>query len=163
MGLSIDELLLSITESNVIKNFFNNPIYVALLITIIIMLVAYFAFKNNVKVTKESSLSFICLILVVGVYSFIAITAVEFLHIKVLKKSIKGKYENTTLEDTIKEITKGGSVDNQLLATNSTKNKETKLENTKKNTDIKAENVTQVFKSTPVISSDFASVDSSED
>lgn len=174
MGLSLDDIVLKITDANIVKSTFNNPIYMAIILVIIMMLIIYFGFRNNVKMNKDSSLSYAALVIIMGIYGFIGFMAIEFIHIKVLKNSIKGKYENAILDETIQQVMdnqKTGGDHHQLnistkklkekVRNNYAQPKPEKQEPAEETQQVKLENISHLFKGTPVINDN--SEDSSED
>jgi hypothetical protein len=100
MPIATGTLLNNILNSQTVNTVFTNPIYVALLIVFIIILIFYFIFRNEVETVYEDT-SFIGLIFKAGLYTLLATTGLVFIHNKKIKGGYEKLYKNTTLSDTV--------------------------------------------------------------
>lgn len=83
IGESVNYIANAFLSAPIIYKFAKNPIYTAMLIVFIVMLIVMFVFK---EAETEESLLIMCFR--VGFWSFITILGVMFLHNKVLTKDI---------------------------------------------------------------------------
>jgi len=102
MPLKIDEIKATIKEklkTPIVVGIFDNPFYVAILTVFIIMLIVLFTLNNSIDGNKTKLyIKFI-------VYSLIAVTAIQFIHINYMKNDYisetKSKYTDEIFNETL--------------------------------------------------------------
>jgi hypothetical protein len=116
MGFGIDQFISDITSSSAFGAVFSNPIFSALLIMVIILLIIYWVFSepyNEAAEDLEDSPTFWRLMFRSGVYMMIAIFGIIFIHYKYLISEFENKHEEKLLKQTVQSTLHEGKVQGQ--------------------------------------------------
>lgn len=92
MPISLETLWDDIVSNSAISSIANNPIWIALLITIIILLIMYTMFVNEV----DEDTPFWTLLIRSGVYTMLSCLGLLFLHFKVMDHNYEQKYQSSS-------------------------------------------------------------------
>jgi len=113
-------------NSSTVFRIANNPLYTALCITIVIILIIYFVFRN----ISESDDSVFTISLKSGVYIFVLLIGAIFIHSKVLTKDVGAKVGSSEVAEVFAQdgaysglnaenfSIKGDMVEDQLVPVN---------------------------------------------
>lgn len=104
MGIHGETFLNDIANSTTFKDIFSNPIYTAIVITLIILLVIFIMFRT--EFSDDSNYSFWTLLIRSGFYILLPVMTIVFMHYKNIEGDFERKYDNKTLTNTV-----GGSID----------------------------------------------------
>lgn len=92
MPISLETLWDDIVSNSAISSIASNPIWIALLITIIILLIMYTMFVNEV----DEDTPFWTLLIRSGVYTMLSCLGLLFLHFKVMDHNYEQKYQSSS-------------------------------------------------------------------
>jgi len=99
MVFNLESAVNNMVNSSLVIGAFNNPIYVALIITVTIMLTIYFTLRNEVKLKDSSTGSFLCVTFTVGIYVMITTLGIMTVQNKVINSQYDKKYGNHAVEE----------------------------------------------------------------
>lgn len=99
MGLNIDSALHDIANSTALNSIFNNPIYTAIIIVLIMLLIIFIMFRSEFD--ENSDYSFWVLLFRSGIYLLLPIITIIFIHYKNIEREFEQKYDNKALSKTI--------------------------------------------------------------
>jgi len=106
MPISLTNFVDDISRSTSLNGIFNNPIYTAILIVLVMMLIIYFMFRTEVD---ESDQSFWNLLFRSGIYISLPVMGITFLHYKNLERDYESRITNKALNSAV-ESTLGQSI-----------------------------------------------------
>ncbi len=109
IGESINSIADSILTAPIVRTVATNPIYTALVLTFVIVLIVMFVFRDA---DTEESLLVMCMRS--GFWVFIMLIGTLFLHNKVLGAEIKGDTNNKNYTDVFKSNYSGVTQDGRL-------------------------------------------------
>ena len=98
MGFALDSFINDIANSTSLNSIFNNPIYTAILIVAIVLLIIFVMFRTEVD---ESDYSFWTLLFRSGFYLILPIMMIVFVHYKNVERDYDSRYESKTLNDVV--------------------------------------------------------------
>lgn len=119
MGFSLTSFANDIANSTSLASIFNNPIYTALIIVAIVLLIIFVMFRGEVE---DSEYSFWTLLFRSGFYLILPIMGVVFIHYKNTEREFEQKYENKVLTKTVENaveknvLGRGEEIDKELIS-----------------------------------------------
>lgn len=97
-----------LTSAPIVKNVTRNPFYTAILISVIIVLIILFVFRN--VTFEESNESLYKLSLRVGVYSLFIVTAIQFLQNQNVLAEVTEGGNSNKIDDVFNAVDRPGSI-----------------------------------------------------
>lgn len=102
MGWGANDMFHKFTNSGAITNIFSSPLYTALLIVIVFLLIIFFVFRKDVKLKSDSNLSFFIMMMTTAVYTLGSTMLVMYLHHNATKMEYEGKIRNKFESETVR-------------------------------------------------------------
>jgi hypothetical protein len=102
MPFTLETFVNDILNSTGANSVFNNPIYTAILITLIIMLIIFFMYRDSVDEDEP----FWPMLIKTGIYTGLVVLGALFLHFKNLDYEYDQKYQNQAISKIV-ETSKG--------------------------------------------------------
>lgn len=103
MSFDIDKFFRAIYDSTSVRGFFNNPIYVGIVIVLVMMVIVIFMFADY----REDNDDFWANLLRTGIYMLLPILALLFLHYKNTEREFEDKYTSKSEAAVVGATTKG--------------------------------------------------------
>lgn len=110
VGKSINDFTNNVFKSDTIYNISRNPIYTALTITFIIVLIIMFIFRD-----ADTEESLLVMSLRAGFWILLMLTGILFLHNKVLDREMDTNRKNDSYEYVFKDGYNGGNLEDTII------------------------------------------------
>tara|TARA_B110000014_G_scaffold112226_1_gene77013 strand:+ start:979 stop:1509 length:531 start_codon:yes stop_codon:yes gene_type:complete len=104
-----EKLISDIVNSTTVQTVFGNPIYSAIIIVSMVLLIIYLTTRNEVEVVEDSEYSMMGLIFTSGIYCIITVLTLVYLQHRSITKDFERRYSKRSLNDTV-TATLGGTV-----------------------------------------------------
>lgn len=92
------------------NSIFVSPLWTSIITTVIILCIVWFIMHNEVDPRYEDT-TFLTLVVKIGVWSFIAVGAINFISHGAIENSVSSLYQNKNQKQTIEKITDNQSID----------------------------------------------------
>lgn len=106
--MNLNNILHDIADSTSLKSFFNNPIYVSIVIVLIVILMFYFILLDE----DDNYLNLIK----IGIYLFVPVSLLTFIHYKNIEREYELKYENKALSNAVQSVIESPKKLNELIS-----------------------------------------------
>jgi len=101
MAFELEKFLTDIANSKSLNSVFNNPIYTALIIVSMVLLIIYFTMKNDVVIDEDSNTSMTTLMFTSGIYCILAVLGVVYLQHRSVTHDFETKYNHRAGDEVI--------------------------------------------------------------
>lgn len=101
MTWELEKFVTDIVNSKSVQTVFGHPIYSALIIVSMVLLIIYFTFRHDVILDEDSNNSMIGLMFTAGIYSIITVLALVYLQHRSLSKDFERRYSKRAIDDTV--------------------------------------------------------------
>jgi len=108
MAFELEKFLTDIANSKSLNSVFNNPIYTALIIVSMVLLIIYFTMKNDVVIDEDSDASMTTLMFTSGIYCILAVLGVVYLQHRSVTHDFETKYNHRAGDEVINAAIDGG-------------------------------------------------------
>lgn len=105
MAFEIEKLLNDIANSKSLNSIFNNPIYTAIIIVSMVLVIIYFCFRNDVVIKENSESSLITLMFTAGIYCILTVLGLVYLQHRSMVKDFEQKYAVRGLDEIVNVAT----------------------------------------------------------
>ena len=105
MAFEIEKLLNDIANSKSLNAVFNNPIYTAIIIVSMVLIIIYLCFRNDVVIKDKSESSMITLMFTAGIYSILTVLGLVYLQHRSMVKDFEQKYAVRGLDEIVNVAT----------------------------------------------------------
>jgi hypothetical protein len=105
MAFEIEKLLNDIANSKSLNSIFNNPIYTAIIIVSMVLVIIYFTFRNDVVIKDNSESSMITLMFTAGIYCILTVLGLVYLQHRSMVKDFEQKYAVRNLDEIVNVAT----------------------------------------------------------
>jgi len=79
MGWQLEKLISDIANSKSVNAVFNNPIYTAVIIVVMMLIIIWFVFGDEVELYEDSTFSMGGLMFTTAIYSLLAVMSIVYL------------------------------------------------------------------------------------
>ncbi len=107
MAFEIEKLLMDIANSKSLNAIFNNPIYTAMIIVSVVLIIIYFCFHNDVAINEDSDTSMMTLMFTSGIYCILAVLGVVYLQHRAMVKDFEQKYSSRANDEVVRAAIDG--------------------------------------------------------
>jgi hypothetical protein len=104
-----EKLISDIVNSKTVQTVFGNPIYSAIIIVSMVLLIIYITTRNEVVLDEDSEYSIMGLMFTTGIYCVITVLSLVYLQHRSITKEFERRYSKRALNDTV-AATLGGTV-----------------------------------------------------
>lgn len=104
-----EKLISDIVNSKTTQTVFGNPIYSAIIIVSMVLLIIYFTTRNEVTLQEESEYSMAGLMFTTGIYCIITVLTLVYLQDKAIRSEYDRRYDQRALNNVVAG-TLGGTV-----------------------------------------------------
>lgn len=105
MAFELEKLLNDIANSKSLNAIFNNPIYTAIIIVSMVLIIIYFCFRNDVVIKDNSESSMVTLMFTAGIYCILTVLGLVYLQHRSMVKDFEQKYAVRGLDEIINVAT----------------------------------------------------------
>jgi len=105
MAFEIEKLLNDIANSKSLNSIFNNPIYTAIIIVSMVLIIIYLCFRNDVVIKDNSESSMISLMFTAGIYCILTVLGLVYLQHRSMVKDFEQKYAVRNLDEIVNVAT----------------------------------------------------------
>ena len=104
-----EKLISDIANSKTTQTVFGNPIYSAIIIVSMVLLIIYFTARNEITLQEDSEYSMAGLMFTTGIYCIITVLTLVYLQDKSIRNEYDRRYDQRTLNNVVSG-TLGGTV-----------------------------------------------------
>jgi hypothetical protein len=108
MAFELEKFLTDTANSKSVNAVFNNPIYTALIIVSMVLLIIYFTMRNDIVLDEDSDTTMTTLMFTSGIYCILAVLGVVYLQHRSITGDFELKYNVRARDDVVNAAIDGG-------------------------------------------------------